>query len=33
MLGRMGAYWDDEDRVRFAGWARMALPLASFKVR
>ncbi|GLI62109.1 hypothetical protein VaNZ11_004692 [Volvox africanus] len=32
VLGRMGAYWDDDDRVRFAGWARMALPLSSFKV-
>lgn len=32
VLGRMGAYWDDDDRVRFAGWARMGLPLSSFKV-
>ncbi|GFR52139.1 hypothetical protein Agub_g14654, partial [Astrephomene gubernaculifera] len=32
VLGRMGAYWDDDNRVRFAGWARMALPTNSFKV-
>ncbi|GIL75166.1 hypothetical protein Vretimale_7780 [Volvox reticuliferus] len=32
VLGRMGAYWGDDDRVRFAGWARMALPLNSFKI-
>ncbi|EFJ49751.1 hypothetical protein VOLCADRAFT_104194 [Volvox carteri f. nagariensis] len=32
VLRRIGAYWDDDDRVRFAGWARMALPLNSFKI-
>ncbi|GAX76342.1 hypothetical protein CEUSTIGMA_g3788.t1 [Chlamydomonas eustigma] len=32
VLGRVGAYLDDNDRVRFAGWARMALPMTSFKI-
>lgn len=33
VLRRVGAYWDDDSRVRFAGWARMGLPITSFKVR
>ncbi|KAG2495214.1 hypothetical protein HYH03_006820 [Edaphochlamys debaryana] len=32
VLGRVGGYWDDNGRVRFAGWARMALPLTSVKI-
>ncbi|KAG2449906.1 hypothetical protein HYH02_000012 [Chlamydomonas schloesseri] len=32
VLGRVGAYTGDDGRTRFAGWARMALPLTSFKV-
>lgn len=35
MLGRVGAYWDDvvdPPVVKFAGWARMALPLTSFRI-
>uniref|UniRef100_A0A7S3R311 Intron-binding protein aquarius n=1 Tax=Dunaliella tertiolecta TaxID=3047 RepID=A0A7S3R311_DUNTE len=34
-LGRVGAYWDDSGDVpvvKFAGWARMALPLNVFKI-
>ncbi len=33
VLRRVGAYWDDDNRVRFAGWARMGVPITSFKVR
>ena len=32
VLARVGSYTDDNDKVRFAGWARMALPMRSFKV-
>lgn len=32
-LGRVGAYYGDDGKVRFAGWARMALPTTAFKVR
>ena len=32
VLARVGSYTDDSDKVRFAGWARMALPMRSFKV-
>ena len=32
VLQRVGAYYDDSDKVRFAGWARMGLPMRSFKV-
>eukprot|EP00798_Chlamydomonas_sp_ICE-L_P018650 gene18650-25166_t len=32
VLGRVGAFWDDDDFVRFAGWARMSLPVGSCKI-
>ena len=32
VLQRVGAFWDDDDKVRFAGWARMSLPIGSFKI-
>jgi len=32
VLQRVGAYYDEDDKVRFAGWARMALPLTSCKI-
>ncbi|KAL6757285.1 hypothetical protein V8C86DRAFT_1695364 [Haematococcus lacustris] len=35
VLGRIGAYWDDSGEVplvKFAGWARMALPLQTFRI-
>ena len=31
-LARVGAFYDDDSKVRFGGWARMALPLTTFKV-
>jgi len=35
VLGRVGAYWDDVAEtpvVKFAGWARMGLPLQAFRI-
>ena len=32
VLGRVGAFTADDDSVKFAGWARMALPTRSVKV-
>ncbi len=32
VLGRVGARWNMDDRVEFGGWARMALPISSFKI-
>lgn len=32
VVGRMGAYLDEEDRPCFKGWARMAIPLSAFRI-
>lgn len=32
VLQRVGAFHDEDDNVRFAGWSRMALPLNTFRV-
>ncbi|KAG1668022.1 hypothetical protein FOA52_006555 [Chlamydomonas sp. UWO 241] len=32
VLQRVGGFVDEDDNVRFAGWARMGLPLTSFKI-
>lgn len=32
VVGRMGAYLDEEDRTCFKGWARMAISLSAFRI-
>ena len=32
VLQRVGAFHDEDDNVRFAGWSRMALPLNTFRI-
>lgn len=32
ILGRLGAHLDEEDKTKFKGWARMAIPISTFRM-